>query len=137
MMKAAGVSSPRDYAASTAILHQSWSGMTPSKHKAYKHLDRKDALRDHCTYTELSMIDLSEQMHCVKMRNTGASSSQDALACAKDCVSPMQRIAQIYEEATGERIASPLNNLPGSEKKAIDAIHDDAALGSVVKILTA
>lgn len=110
---------PACYARATALLHKGWSDMTPKQHREYKHIGKRN-LRDHCTSAELSIIYFTEHMHRTRLEAVGGSTPDDVIQTAKDCMEPAHKIREIFEETCGTTIVSPLNNLPGSEQKAMD-----------------
>lgn len=120
VIKSCGAPGPQIYAAATAIVHRAWAAMVPSKHKEFKHLGKGDNLRDHCTCAELSMISIAEDIHRHKMLNVGATTADDVLQTARESAGPIHQISEIYQAAIGCPIVSSLNNLPGSEHKALE-----------------
>jgi DNA-damage-inducible protein D len=111
----------REYAILTAEISKATFGMTPSKYKKYKGLD-KENLRDHMTDLELILNMLGEATTTKLTKDRDSMGFEKLKVDAQDGGSVAGRTRKDIEKQTGKRVVTKKNYLPKNTIKKLGSL---------------
>mgnify|MGYP003585124309 FL=1 len=113
------ITTEKEYAILTNIIHQEWSGVSVKEHKSLKGLKTQN-LRDHMNEAELIFTALAELSTRQIAESVGATGMMENKEAGKKGGGIAKKARQELENKTGKPVVTGDNFLPtAEEKKAI------------------
>jgi DNA-damage-inducible protein D len=115
-----GVTDARDYGILTGVIAKETFGKTPTEHKDFKGLAKRDNLRDHMTDIELILTMLGEKStaNIAQKRDAQGFNENKSAAHAGGKIAGDAR--RNLESQLGESVVSPSNFLPDKPEKSLE-----------------